>query len=364
MIMSKLHDPGVGSADVDFWTTVVRELLSASHNFFQNNTDRIRFPGRVPISRLLKDKLLQLGASKRWSRRPMDDPSKVAEVLGVDGLAETYGLFRDSHSRDLFVKLLLYRVLGPRRVKLPTNSPFYWEKVEEAKQYLREKNVVRGVPVIGSLDLFRFENLELICNSLNVVNTFLLEQYRCDRAGVRSAPGDVTIDAGGCWGDTALYFARQSERVYCYECIPSNIAILKKNLDLNPQLAQKISLVPKALYREPGQTLNFADNGPGSHSVNEGIQVQTDSIDNLVETNRLWHVDFIKMDIEGAEIDALIGAERTIRTNRPQLAISVYHSVQDFVRIPKWIDSLDLGYKLYLDHFTIHEEESVLFARV
>ena len=92
--------------------------------------------------------------------------------------------------------------------------------------------------------------------------------------------------------------------------------------------------------------------------------MQTDSIDNLVDTNGLRRVDFVKMDIEGAEMDALIGGERTIRSHRPRLAISVYHSLQDFVRIPKWIDSLGLGYKFYLDHFTIHLEESVLFARV
>jgi FkbM family methyltransferase len=311
----------------------------------------------------MKDTLLGLAASKQWSRRPTCGPSKVTEVLAVDGLAQTYDVFEDRHSRDLFVKLLLYRMLGARKVKLPTNSPNYWEKIEEAKQYLRKKNVIQGVPIVGSLDLYGFETIELICHLMNVVNTFLLEQYRCERAGVRTEPGDVTIDAGGCWGDTALYFARQAECVYCYECIPSNIAIMKRNLALNPQLAKNIFQVSKALSREAGVTLNFADTGPGSHSVDTGFQVQTDSIDNLVERNHLRRVDFIKMDIEGAEMDALMGAERTIRTHRPRLAISIYHSLQDFVRIPRWIASLDVGYRIYLDHFTIHEEETVLFAR-
>lgn len=62
-------------------------------------------------------------------------------------------------------------------------------------------------------------------------------------------------------------------------------------------------------------------------------------------------------------MDALRGAERTIRSDRPRLAICVYHSLQDFVRIPKWIASLGLGYRFYLDHFTIHAEETILFAR-
>jgi hypothetical protein len=82
-----------------------------------------------------------------------------------------------------------------------------------------------------------------------------------------------------------------------------------------------------------------------------------------VSANSVKQIDFIKMDIEGAELDALIGAERTIRSYRPQLAISVYHSLQDLVRIPKWIASLDLGYEFHLDHFTIHQEETILFSK-
>ncbi len=354
---------GVLQFRVDFWTALVCELLSSSHNFFPDNIDRIRFPGRVSLRRLIKDKLLQLAASKRMSRRPFIDPSAVATVLGVEGLSQTYEALEDRESRELFVKLLAYRVLGPRRVKLPINSPTYWQKVEQAKQYLVEENVVEGVPVLGSLDLYGLNDLRLVGHRMTPVNTFLLEQYRCDRAGVRVKEGDIVVDAGGCWGDTALYFARWADRVFCYECIPSNITILKKNLERNPELAQKISLVPKALDRETGKTLTFSDNGPGSHSAAEGVAVTTDTIDNLVSSNALERVDFIKMDIEGAEMDALLGAERTIRSHRPRLAISVYHSLEDFVRIPKWIASLGLGYKFYLDHFTIHAEETILFAK-
>ena len=348
---------------VDFWTALVCELLSCSHNFFPDNIDRIRFPERVSLQRSIKDKLLQLAASKRMSRRPLIDPSAVTKVLGIDGLPQTYEAFEDHKSRELFVKLLAYRILGPRRVKLPINSPAYWQKVEQAKQYLVEEKVVEGVPILGSLDLYGIDDLRLVGHRMTPVNTFLLEQYRCDRAGVRVKEGDIVVDAGGCWGDTALYFAQRAARVYCYECVPANILILKKNLKLNPKLAQKISLVPKALDREPGKTLTFSDNGPSSQSAAEGVAVTTDTIDNLVSSNALKQVDFIKMDIEGAEMDALVGAERTIRSHRPRLAISVYHSLEDFVRIPKWIASLGLGYKFYLDHFTIHAEETILFAK-
>lgn len=47
---------------------------------------------------------------------------------------------------------------------------------------------------------------------------------------------------------------------------------------------------------------------------------------------------------------------------RPKLAIAIYHSIEDFVNIPKWLMGLDLNYWFYLGHYTIHAEETVLFA--
>jgi hypothetical protein len=68
------------------------------------------------------------------------------------------------------------------------------------------------------------------------------------------------------------------------------------------------------------------------------------------------------MDIEGAELAALRGAERTLRRDRPRLAISLYHKPEDFYEIPEFLAGLGAGYRLYMDHYTIHEEETVLFA--
>ena len=75
-------------------------------------------------------------------------------------------------------------------------------------------------------------------------------------------------------------------------------------------------------------------------------------------------VDFTKIDIEGAELAALNGAEKSIRRFKPDMAITVYHSLEDFWQIPQYLDSLNLGYVFYLRHFTIHAEETVLFASV
>jgi hypothetical protein len=109
----------------------------------------------------------------------------------------------------------------------------------------------------------------------------------------------------------------------------------------------------------------FRDNGPGSRPAadSRGVEVETQTIDDLVAANSLDRVDFIKMDIEAAEPDALMGAEQTLRKHRPQLAISIYHDARHFACIPNWLADLNLGYRFFIDHFTIHSEETVLFAR-
>jgi hypothetical protein len=68
------------------------------------------------------------------------------------------------------------------------------------------------------------------------------------------------------------------------------------------------------------------------------------------------------MDIEGAELAALEGARETLVRHRPKLAIALYHSLDDFVQIPRFLSDLSLNYTYYLDHTTIHHEETVLFA--
>ncbi len=74
--------------------------------------------------------------------------------------------------------------------------------------------------------------------------------------------------------------------------------------------------------------------------------------------------DFLKMDIEGAELEALRGAEQTLRRYRPKLAISVYHSpLKDFLHIPKFISELGLEYEFFLGHHTPYWYETILYCK-
>ncbi len=86
------------------------------------------------------------------------------------------------------------------------------------------------------------------------------------------------------------------------------------------------------------------------------------SIDEFVEENNIDKVDFIKLDIEGAEPEALEGAIETITKYRPRLALSIYHNPEHCYSLLLYLNSLNLGYKFYMGHHRTFLYETVLYA--
>jgi FkbM family methyltransferase len=295
-----------------------------------------------------------------------------------DGFAEVYESLADDESKNTFVKVLAYRLLGFRRVKLPLNNPDYWQQRDVLTSLQSSGETVEsGLPGIV-LRRMGLESvgwpLELYSTPAAVMATFILRQYSYGKSipPIGAGAGECVIDAGGCWGDTALFFAQQvgeTGRVYTFEFTPENLTILDRNVALNAAFNGRINVVREALWDRSNMTLSFEPRGPATVArpadlipVPTGNKARTTSLDDFVDGNALSHVDFIKMDIEGAELNALRGAEQTLRKFRPDLAIAVYHRDEDFVTIPQFLCQLGIGYRFFLHHFTIFEEETILFA--
>jgi len=298
----------------------------------------------------------------------------------LPSLAAIYDQLADDDSRDILIKVLAYRALGYQKVKLPLNVPQYWAGIKKVEALADSSNSIPiqfvESKVNGRLSLFDLKpiGIPIIQYSLPffTYNEFVADQYRCisGQTIIGVDEGDIVMDVGGCWGDTALHFAHEAGaagKVFSYEFAPINLEVFRKNLDLNPQLKDRIDVIEFAAWSDSHRLLNFEENGPATHMASDNVKeggVETLSIDDLVESRRIPRVDFIKMDIEGSEKKALQGAANTIKKFRPELAISIYHRLPDFVEIPEFLLSLNVGYRLFIRHFTIYDEETVLFAKV
>lgn len=116
-------------------------------------------------------------------------------------------------------------------------------------------------------------------------------------------------------------------------------------------------------------TLKFkGDNSIGSRIAENGsISVEVDSIDHIIselagEGKISSQGIYINMDIEGSELNALKGAEATIKTYHPVLAVCIYHKRDDFLTLPQYIRSLYAGYRLYLRAYERYSHDVVLYA--
>lgn len=290
-----------------------------------------------------------------------------------------YGVLADSTSRELYISLLAFHILGFRKVKLARNSPLYWEGPERVRTLDTGRPGIR-LPMLSWLPdgLLCFDcaqlgfDMRVYSYAQAIAINFVQKQYVLQRDGVlcKAKPGDVVIDAGGCWGDTTLQFACEvgpEGHVYTFEFAPKNLEVMRANIALNPHLSPRITVLEHPIGSESGRKMYSVESGPASRIASTKlddryVECSILSIDALVRERDLPSVDFIKMDIEGSELDALKGAEETIRKYRPKLAICIYHSPNDYITIPQYLSGLELGYRFYIEHHTIFLEETVLFA--
>lgn len=182
---------------------------------------------------------------------------------------------------------------------------------------------------------------------------------------VKCSKDEVFVDIGGYTGDTLASYARTFgkntyKRLYCYEIVPADIEYIEENIK-RLQL-DNVVLRKKGASSKSG-TMYLTDNvlSSVSHLSESGsIAVPIVKIDDDIEED----VTFIKMDIEGAEEDALLGCLEKIRKNHPKLALSVYHNHKDMWKLPKIIHDVDPSYKFYLRYYgsTILPTEYILYA--
>lgn len=196
---------------------------------------------------------------------------------------------------------------------------------------------------------------EAVLQSEEGLQYFDLEELR-----ERTEEKEVFID-GGCYdGQTAVRFAQWAagarKAVYAFEPDGQNTGRCREAL--RSLAGTECHLSQKGLWRCPGR-LGFSAEGFGAKLCDTGDSlVEVDALDNLVKEK----VTFIKLDIEGAEKEALEGAAGIIRRDKPRLAVCVYHKPEDILAIPGTILGIREDYRFYLRQYSIGFAETVLYA--
>jgi len=166
--------------------------------------------------------------------------------------------------------------------------------------------------------------------------------------------GDVVLDCGASDGDFTREAVRAgASKVVSIEISPSSAECIRRNLSADVA-AGRVIVYPKGVWdKDDMLTLNVDDTNFAANSVvmrpessHPSVQVPLTTIDKLVGELGLARVDFIKMDVEGAEIPALAGARGTIARFKPRLAIATEHKPDDEFTIPATVRKMRSDYQM------------------
>ena len=189
-----------------------------------------------------------------------------------------------------------------------------------------------------------------------VPNFYHGTDYRCD-----VNTGETVVDCGACSSEyggqfvsTFLEAAGSSGLVYAFE----PIVPIYQSLDVELSHIFNVHLINAATWSH-STSLRMTSDGIASRCLSSEAQAtpttigaDSDTFVHAIALDEIFDersVDFIKMDVEGAELASLRGATKVLRRDRPALSICIYHSAADFVQIPQYIHDLNLDYHMWIE---------------
>lgn len=200
------------------------------------------------------------------------------------------------------------------------------------------------------------KNIDVLCRTCD------MNQYFPDGRVWNIGDEEIFVDAGAFDGDTIEQFLNLTKEryqaIYAFEPDKTNYERMKKR-----KYNEKIKIYNAGLY-DVSKKISFSANKGGSSKIERDgkERIQVYRFDELELPD--GKVTFVKMDIEGSELKALQGMQRTIREHKPKLAICIYHKFEDLWQLPLFIKELVPEYRLYIRNYTTYLDEIVLYAAI
>lgn len=277
--------------------------------------------------------------NSRWLKNAWKNEKEISQVLDLLSDDES----KENYSREImwcFLNTFLKGQLAARMAGMMS--------VEEWKRHVEmmyKKNIHPEIEAPasarGTLDYSK-------------TATFILDQYRFkDKVTVNK--GDICLDLGACLGDTAVWMLEQgASEVHAFEIEPLNREYLGRTLAKDSRYSH-IKVVPKAVSNKNESLYmihNSYNSGAGCLTAKKPpsgnfSEIECVTIDKYCETVGIIP-DFLKMDIEGSELDAINGAVNIFEKHRPKFAICIYHKWEHRWEIPLRLAQLCPDYSFYV----------------
>lgn len=337
----------------------VRDIYNSLGDGMSQEIYAMRWLWNLTGDKKYLSKLIQFAPAYSYIDRILKNDKKRKIIYGAGDWGKIIGeLFTsDNYKFDLYVDK--YKTGEVNGVPIISLEKFI-DKSEDYSVYVCMWD--------NSLEAIK-ELLKLGIKHDNIVDVVSLMRKTCEKTQYFDLQQLQKIKGmDGCFIDCGCYDGSSSKsfvklgfcpsEIIAFEPDNNNISVCSKQLEI---LGIDFKLINKGCWREKG-VLRFFSNevvSSSSHlSENGNVVVNVTSIDDCVD----GPVKYIKMDIEGAEVEALYGAERIIRKYKPALAISIYHKFEDLWTIPNVIRSFNLDYQIYVRHYWINQCETVLYA--
>lgn len=241
---------------------------------------------------------------------------------------------------------------------------YRWDEEYLIKNEEKIREIHYGLADILSKNILK----QLIYAKLRVSGKNLLpladdRQYFNELTYCIDSKNEVFVDCGAFTGDTILKYISFTggiyKRIYAFEPNMENFVQLKSRVES----LDNIELVMQGTWKKK-DVLKFEKKGSASQVIAEGgeAEIPVITVDEIVGDDK---VTFIKMDVEGSELESLQGAALTISRNMPKLAICCYHKRDDLLALYGYIKSFDneqWEYRMYLRHHSNSVYETVLYG--
>lgn len=240
------------------------------------------------------------------------------------------------------------------------NAYFYWQTKEYFEAHIEEYKKAYGLLEDDFSKRVYLERMKkaFLLRDISAVVSPCEEEYFDEK--VILTDDEMFIDCGGFDGDSATRFIERCHGKYrgivIFEPELCKKAEIEKNMGKN-----RYELYQLGVWSEKTKLYFDAAGTCSSHiSEKEGDYViETAALDEIVFDKR---PTYIKMDIEGAEQEALKGCRKIIQAYKPKLAICIYHKPEDLYEIPAMIKEINPEYKLYVRQYTNAWFDTVLYA--